>query len=60
VVARVSRDVTEILHRQDVRSRLTDLGLSPVGDTADAARDFMVSESRRWTAVVKQAGITPE
>jgi tripartite-type tricarboxylate transporter receptor subunit TctC len=60
VVARINRDVTEILQRPDVRSRLTDLGLSPVGDTPDAARDFMVSESRRWTAVVKQAGITPE
>jgi len=60
VVARINRDVTEILQRQDVRSRLTDLGLSPVGDTPDAARDFMMSETRRWTAVVKQAGITPE
>jgi tripartite-type tricarboxylate transporter receptor subunit TctC len=60
VVARINRDVTVILQRPDVRSRLTDLGLSPVGDTPDAARDFMASESRRWTAVVKQAGITPE
>jgi len=60
VVARINRDVTEILQRQDVRARLTDLGLSPVGDTPDAARDFMMSETRRWTAVVKQAGITPE
>jgi tripartite-type tricarboxylate transporter receptor subunit TctC len=60
VVARINRDVTEILQRQDVRSRLTDLGLSPVGDTPEAARDFMVSETRRWTSVVKQAGITPE
>ena len=60
VVASINRDVTEILRREDVRARLTDLGLSPVGDTPAAARDFMVSESRRWTAVVKQAGITPE
>jgi tripartite-type tricarboxylate transporter receptor subunit TctC len=60
VVARINRDVTEILQRPDVRSRLTDLGLSPVGDTPDAARNFMASESRRWTAVVRQAGISPE
>jgi tripartite-type tricarboxylate transporter receptor subunit TctC len=60
VVARINRDVTGILQRQDVRARLTNLGLSPVGDTPDVARDFMVSESRRWAAVVKQAGISPE
>ena len=60
VVARINRDVTEILQRQDVRARLTDIGLTPIGGTSDAARDFIVSESRRWSAVVKKAGITPE
>jgi tripartite-type tricarboxylate transporter receptor subunit TctC len=60
VVARINADVTEILRRDDVRARLADLGLTPVGDTPAAARDFMVSESQRWSDVVKKAGITPE
>jgi tripartite-type tricarboxylate transporter receptor subunit TctC len=60
VVTRINRDVTEILRREDVRARLTDLGLTPVGDTPTAARDLMVSESQRWSEVVKTAGITPE
>jgi tripartite-type tricarboxylate transporter receptor subunit TctC len=60
VVARINRDVTEILRREDVRARLTDLGLMPVGDTPAAARDFMVSESQRWADVVTKAGIGPE
>jgi tripartite-type tricarboxylate transporter receptor subunit TctC len=60
VVGLINRDVTEILRREDVRARLTDLGLTPVGDTPAAARDFMVSEARRWADVVKTAGISPE
>jgi tripartite-type tricarboxylate transporter receptor subunit TctC len=60
VVARINRDVTEILRREDVRARLTDLGLMPVGDTPAAARGFMVSESQRWADVVTKAGIGPE
>jgi tripartite-type tricarboxylate transporter receptor subunit TctC len=60
VVARINRDVTEVLRREDVRARLTDLGLTPIGDTPAAARDLMVSESQRWSDVVKNAGISPE
>jgi tripartite-type tricarboxylate transporter receptor subunit TctC len=57
VVARINRDVTEILRREDIRARLTDIGLTPVGGTPDAARDFIASESRRWSAVVKKANL---
>jgi tripartite-type tricarboxylate transporter receptor subunit TctC len=60
VVERINRDVIEILHRDDVRARLTDIGLTPVGTTPGATREFVVSESRRWEAVVKAAKLTKE
>jgi len=60
VVARINRDVTEILRRDDVRGRLNDLGLTPVGQGPAAARDFIASETRRWEAVVKAANLPKE
>jgi tripartite-type tricarboxylate transporter receptor subunit TctC len=60
VVERVNRDVTEIFRMEDVRARLNEIGLTPVASTPVATRDLVVSESRRWDAVVKAASLPRE
>jgi tripartite-type tricarboxylate transporter receptor subunit TctC len=60
VVQRINRDVTEILRLSDIRARLGEIGLTPVGGTPDEAREFIASESRRWDAVVRAANLPKE
>lgn len=43
-----------------VRARLQQAGLDPVGNTPQAFRDFLQTESARWQALVKTRGIRVE
>jgi tripartite-type tricarboxylate transporter receptor subunit TctC len=59
---RLSRDSTAInagLADPDIKTRLADLGGSPLyGSSAEFDR-FLVGESEKWAKVIKFAGIKP-
>lgn len=44
----------------DVRQRMADLGLSPVGSPADQAARFVRGETARWQKVIMDAKVTVE
>lgn len=44
----------------DVRRRLADLGLSPIGNAADHATRFVRGETARWRRVIMDAKVTVE
>jgi tripartite-type tricarboxylate transporter receptor subunit TctC len=48
------------LQQADVRERLQNNGLVPIGSTPDELGEYLKSEIARWTKVVKEAGIKPE
>jgi tripartite-type tricarboxylate transporter receptor subunit TctC len=48
-------DVT--LKNEDIIKRMKDLGASPIGDTPDEFRAFLVKDSERWARVIKASGI---
>jgi len=59
-VDRLNAELNRMLQQADVRERLQNNGLVPVGGTPAELGDYLKSEIARWTKVVKEAGIKPE
>jgi len=60
ILARLNAELIKILDMPDVRKSLTEQGADVQGGSAGDFAAFMRTESARWSAVVKQAGIKPE
>jgi tripartite-type tricarboxylate transporter receptor subunit TctC len=60
VVAKLSTEVARILALPDVRQRLLDTGVEPVGSTPEQFNAFIGTEMIKWAKVAKDAGIQPE
>jgi tripartite-type tricarboxylate transporter receptor subunit TctC len=59
-IARLHRDIVEILRTADVRDRFAKDGTEVVASSPDAFEAYMRSERVKWAKVVKSAGIKPE
>jgi tripartite-type tricarboxylate transporter receptor subunit TctC len=57
IVARINRDVNELLKEADVRDVLAKQGLDPAGGAPEILGDRVKRELANWTRVVKAAGI---
>ena len=57
IVARVNRDVNELLKEADIQDLLAKQGLVPAGGTPAALGERVKRELASWTRVVKAAGI---
>ena len=57
IVARINRDVNELLKETDVRDVLAKQGLDPAGGTPEVLGNRVKRELANWTRVVKAAGI---
>jgi tripartite-type tricarboxylate transporter receptor subunit TctC len=57
IVARLNRDVNELLKEADVRGVLAKQGLEPAGGTPEALGARVERDLASWTRVVKAAGI---
>ncbi len=60
LIARVNADVSKLLSLPDVRERLSQLGIDPVGNSPDAAAAYLRSETARWGKVIKAANLRAE
>ena len=60
IVARLNAEINRILALPDVRQRMQDAGVEPVGGTPQQFADFMALETVKWAKVAKDAGIQPE
>jgi tripartite-type tricarboxylate transporter receptor subunit TctC len=60
VVAKLAAEVTRILALPDVKQKLLDTGVEPVGGTPDQFSAFIGKEITKWAKVAKDAGIQPE
>lgn len=54
VIAKVHRDVVQVLGRPDVKKRFEDIGMSPIGNTPAEFTKAMKEESGRWAKVIKE------
>jgi hypothetical protein len=55
---RINRDVAEILRRPDVRGKLREMQMEPVGSTRAEAAQFFAEEAALWGKVIDDAKIT--
>jgi tripartite-type tricarboxylate transporter receptor subunit TctC len=60
IVARIHRDLVAAMAQPDVRARMADLGIEPVGSTPEALRDHVAREIPRMAGVLQRAGIKPD
>jgi tripartite-type tricarboxylate transporter receptor subunit TctC len=60
IIRRLRDETVKILAMPDVREALSKAGAEPVGSTPEEFAAFIRSETQKWGAAVKQAGLTPE
>ena len=60
VLERISADIILALQDPKVAKQLEDQGLTPKPVRGDAMREFIESEMRKYTEIVKQTGVTAE
>jgi tripartite-type tricarboxylate transporter receptor subunit TctC len=60
IIGRLNAELARILAAPDIRKSFTDQGAELGGGTPETFGAFIRTESARWRAVVKQAGIRPE
>jgi tripartite-type tricarboxylate transporter receptor subunit TctC len=57
IVDKVNRQINTSLHDPSFRKRVQDMGVTPMGGTPEEVTSYIASESRRWSEVVKSAGV---
>jgi tripartite-type tricarboxylate transporter receptor subunit TctC len=60
LLRRISADIGQAVRSQEVTSRMTQLGMEPVGSTADQYNALIRSEMEKWSRVIRTAGIKIE
>jgi tripartite-type tricarboxylate transporter receptor subunit TctC len=57
IITALNREVVTIVQLADVRERLTDLGLEPLGTTPEEYGRHLQSEITRWRAFIQRRDI---
>ena len=57
IIARLNKEIVEILKQKDVADKLNQQGALPVGDSPEQFSAYVKAEIDKWGAVVKSANI---
>jgi tripartite-type tricarboxylate transporter receptor subunit TctC len=57
IVSTLSREMAGIVQRPEIRDRFVQLGIDPVGNSADAFSRFLNDEVAKWAKVIRQANV---
>jgi tripartite-type tricarboxylate transporter receptor subunit TctC len=57
VVEKLAREAGAALRRPEIKDRLTQLGIEPVGSTSPEFTKFLKNEVAKWAKVIKDAGV---
>ena len=60
VVRKLSADINKVLQTAEVRQRMADIGLTPVGNSPEEFDAYIRSEIPKWAKVVKDSGATAD
>lgn len=58
IVYRLNREIDAILKMPDVKARLNNAGLEPVGGSPEGFQALIASEARKWSEIIKKTGAT--
>jgi tripartite-type tricarboxylate transporter receptor subunit TctC len=56
IVATLNADIGKVLNMPDVKQRLLDIGIEPAPTSSEQFAAYVAAETKKWAAVVKQAG----
>lgn len=57
VVTRLNREIVDAVNSPEVKNRLAQLSVEARSSSTEQARDFLVSEIKRWGDVIQRANI---
>ena len=60
VVTKLSDTIQRIVREQPFRDKMFEIGSEPIGDTAEQFRATIAGDIKRWSRIVKEAGIKAE
>jgi tripartite-type tricarboxylate transporter receptor subunit TctC len=60
IVARLAAETAKALKEPDIRERLSQTGIEPVGNTPEQAKQFLDAEIAKWAKVINTAGVKAE
>jgi tripartite-type tricarboxylate transporter receptor subunit TctC len=60
VIAQLNRQIASILQLPDIRERLAVQGLEAAANTPAEFAGYIAAEVRKWSAVIRQAGVTAD
>jgi tripartite-type tricarboxylate transporter receptor subunit TctC len=60
IVAKLNGEFDRILKLPEIRERMFDLGLDPVGGSAESFGEFVKEDIARWAKVIKEANVKAE
>ncbi len=57
VVSRLNRAIDQVLTKPEARERIAKMGMIPVGGSSESFKQFLASDSQRWTELIRAANI---
>ena len=60
IIDKLHREIARILAMTDVRSKFTDLGMEPIGNSPDEFSLVIKTEIPKWAKVIKESGMKPD
>lgn len=60
ITAQLSREINRALAQDDIKQRLTSLGMEPAANSPEEFSAFVASEVARWTKLIQDAGLKAE
>lgn len=60
IMARLSKEISAIMQSDDMKKRYDEIGAYSVGSSPEEFGKFIRSETDKWTALIRKAGIQPQ
>ena len=60
IIDKVHTEIARVLELPDVKEKLAGIGAEPIGSTPEAFASHLATETAKWDALVKEAGIRME